>query len=94
MNYIEEILERTNLQNIREFLLHDVSGVIENKSYTERIKTAEKLMIKNLNDYTTQHKYEEMIDSVYGYAAANQNVYMEIGMRCGAMLLAQLLSEK
>lgn len=33
MSYIDEIFERANLQNIREFLLHDVSGVIENKIY-------------------------------------------------------------
>ncbi len=73
MSYIDEIFERANLQNIREFLLHDVSGVIENKTYMDRIKIVEKLMIKNLKACTPPCKYEEMIDSVYDYAAARQN---------------------
>ncbi len=94
MDYIKEIFERTNLQNIREFLMHDVSGTIETKPYIERIKTAEKLMVKNLKEYTSQREYEEMIGSIYEYVGVGQNVYMEIGMRCGARLIMQLLQER
>ncbi len=92
MSYIDEIFERTNLQNIREFLMNDVSGTIETQSYMDRINTAEKHMIKHLKDYTSQHEYEGMITSIYDYAGAGQNVYMEIGMQCGARLAAQLLA--
>lgn len=92
MDYINEIFKRANLQSIREFLLHDASGTIENKSYTARINTAEKLMIENLKNYTSQQEQEKLIDSVYDYASVNQNVYMELGLQCGAILAVQLLS--
>lgn len=50
-------------------------------------------MVKNLKACTPPCKYEEMIDSVYDYVAARQNVYMEIGLQCGARLIVQLLGK-
>ena len=91
MSYITEIFDRLDLQQIREFLLHgvecyDVSG----DSYKQRLEAAEKPVIEMIEEKFEEN--DEIAGDIHHYATVNQNVYMEIGLRCGAVLAAQLLS--
>ena len=94
MNYIDDIFERLSIQNLREFLLHGVEERhVSGKSYKARIDEAEKPAIAFIRGkFPDGDEYEKITNKVFGYTTALQDVYMEIGMQCGAVLAAQLLS--
>ena len=92
MSYITEIFERANLQNIREFLLHGAECVeISEKNYKQRIDDAWKPALN-----TIQKKFPEMEENekitvdIHHYASVTQDVYMEIGIKCGVLLFAEI----
>lgn len=93
MSYISEIFDRANIQHIREFLLHGVECMgINDKSYKQRIKESGETtfaMIKT--KFTDMNEQEKITNEVNGYVSAIENVYMEIGLQCGAALANQLL---
>lgn len=93
MTYISEIFERLDIQQIREFLLHGVDEMtISNKTYFERLKSAEKIATGTLHArFPCEEDYEKVTDDVFTMVTATQNVYMEIGMQCGAAIAMQLL---
>ena len=91
MGYVDEIFKRTDLQQIREFLLHESRSKPDARSYQERLEAAHRQMLaclKNLED----EQYERLLEAIYIYAGTVEAVYMEIGLQAGAMLGAQLLS--
>ena len=94
MDYIEEIFARLDLQHIREFLMHGVECVeVDRKTYRQRADeplTATVTMIQDKIPDVDEH--EKITGQVYGCVSAAENVYMEIGMRCGAVLAMQLLA--
>ena len=94
MSYVDAIFERLNLQHIREFLLHGVECVeISQSDYKQRIEEAWKPMDEVIKtNFPDTEGYEKVTDKVQGYASATQDVYMEIGIKCGAALAAQLLT--
>ena len=94
MNYTSEIFNRLNIQHIREFLLHGVECFdISDKSYEDRIEELEKAVIKRVeSEFPDRKKSEAVVSEIYNYVSAVESVYMEIGMKCGAALAAQLLS--
>ena len=96
MSYIDEIFARLHIQHIREFLLHGVECVeISDKTYKQRIDETEKPMIRFIQDkFPDAVKCEEITEKVYDYGGACEEVYMEIGMQCGAVLATQILATK
>lgn len=51
MSYIDEIYNRLDIQQIREFLLHGVQcAEISDKTYEQMLKETEKSMIKIIQD--------------------------------------------
>lgn len=94
MSYISEIFDRLDIQHIREFLLHGVECVeLTDKPYKQRIDDARKPAIDFIyKKFPNQDECEKITDEVYNYASETQDVYMEIGMQCGATLALQLLS--
>lgn len=92
MSYIDEIFTRLDIQHIREFLLHGVEECnISEKSYHERLKNAEKTASGYLRSfYDGNDEYEEKSMPVFNYISVVEEVYMEIGMQCGAALAMQL----
>lgn len=95
MSYISEIFERTNLQKIRSYLLSGVEcESTDNKTYKQRLDSIEYLTFDKIE--TTLHnmkEYDELTNCISSYTTVTQKVYMEIGTKCGALLLMQLLNE-
>ncbi|MDD4414461.1 MAG: hypothetical protein PHR14_07960 [Oscillospiraceae bacterium] len=93
MSYIDDIFTRLDIQHIREFLLHGVEECnVSDKSYYERLKSAERISTSFLRSfYTDNSDYEESTMPVFSYISVVEEVYMEIGMQCGVKLAMQLL---
>ena len=89
-----EFYKRLNLQHIRDFIIYGTEAVeVKSDSYEERIEKANAVISDLLHEYfPDESEYEKIMGPVYGYVTAVQDVYMEIGMQCGASLLFQLLS--
>lgn len=92
MDYISEIFERANFQDIREFLLHGVGCVETNpKNYKERLKAGyEELKIFVESKYTDNEELEKMMNCILMYVGVIEDVYMEIGLKCGITIMTQL----
>ena len=93
MGYVKGIFKRTNLQHIRSFLQYEVeSGKISDKLYEERIKEARNKAFKFLKEnFPDISEDSELINVIIDYETTAQEVYMEIGMQCGAFIMLQLL---
>jgi len=95
MNYTSEIFNRINLQHIREFLLHGTECLeVSDKSYEERIAVSHDKAIKQIETgFPDVKECEAIVSEVYGYATAIEEVYMEIGIQCGAALAVQFIGK-
>ncbi len=93
MSYITEIFERLDLQHIREFLLHGSECVeISDKPYKQRIDDALKPATAMLQSkFPDMAEYDKVTEHICHYASTLEDVYMEIGMHCGATLATKLL---
>ena len=93
MSYISQIFDRANIQNIREFLFHGVECVeVSTKSYTQRLEVCDKPLSAMLDEkFPDFSENEEITEKINDYYSETQNVYMEIGMQCGAFIAFQLL---
>ena len=96
MSYTSNIFDRANIQQIREFLLHGVECVeIETKPYKEQIDEAQKGAMEILQrKFPDMNEREEITREIYNYVSATEQVYMEIGLQCGAKLLSACQSAK
>ena len=94
MSYITEIFDRLDLQNIRAFLLQGVDcAEISNQNYKERLDDAENPVLEMIEKkFPDMDENEKLSGDVLYYATVTQNVYMEIGMQCGAILAMRLLA--
>lgn len=83
------------MQKIRSYLLSGVEcKPTDNKIYKQRLDSIEYLTFDKIE--TTLHdmkKYDELTNCISSYTTVTQEVYMEIGMKCGALLIMQLLNE-
>ena len=93
MSYIDDIFARLNIQHLREFLLHGVEcAEISPLDYRQRVQEAWGPVSEALRSrFPEPEEYEKVTGHVQAYAGATENVSMEIGMRCGAILIALLL---
>ncbi len=94
MSYISEIFERLDIQHIREFLLHGVECVqISEKTYKQRIDDSRKTAIDMIKaKFPDMDEHVVITNEVYGYSSVVEDVYTQIGMQCGAILVIQLLA--
>lgn len=93
MDYISEIFARLNVQQIRSFLLYGADDTITEKSYTQRLKEVEKPLLKILNEnFNKTQEEKDFVDMIHAYASINADVYMEIGIICGASLVFQMIT--
>ena len=67
---------------------------IDPKGYKERIDEA-RIPVKDYikQKYPDISEYEEIIGMVYDYESICEEVYMEIGLQCGASLAARMLNK-
>ena len=94
--YINQIFERADIQQIREFLLLglELAEPPDKRPYGERLEEGSLHItnrLKNIskNDDELDELYFELGESTEAY----KNVFLEIGMKAGARLLFQLLHE-
>ena len=92
MDYIDKIFARLDIQQIREFLLSGGEcAEISPKAYQERLDEAWEpvnAMIKS--KFPCEEEQEKITAELSRHAAVTQDVFMEIGLQCGAVVAAQL----
>jgi len=93
MSYISESFDRAHIQHVREFLLHGVECVeIKDNTLKQRIEEPQKAVTTMIQDkFPDMGENEKITDKMCDYVGAVQEVYMEIGLQCGAILAEQLL---
>lgn len=96
MSYISDILDRVSVRKIsRFFLISDTPVKDQGGDYKNRLDTAYDDIINFLKEkYTDEKEFMEMESRVNAFSGVHENVYMEIGMRCGARLTADLLEKE
>jgi len=93
MDYISEIFSRLDLQHIREFLLHGVECLeVSDENYKQRINNVEKPFLQIIEEKFPEEENTKVTEDIFHYATVTQDVYMEIGMQCGAALAMQLFA--
>ncbi len=96
-DYIEQIFNRTNLQVIRETLNHGVGDEndLDKRPYKQRLDEDSAPMRHYLeNTYPDGEKRDAVYADISKAIVAHEEVYFEIGMKCGAHLLHQLMLER
>ena len=97
LNYIEAAFARTDLKQIRAFILQGVEAVdLKDESYQIRLEKCDNAIIKRLESlYTDSTELDKAYSDLATATTVHQDVYMELGMKLGARLIYQLLiSEK
>jgi len=92
---LDDILRKSNIQNIREFLLHGVEVTeISEKSFETRKKEAYDTFLEEL-----KKQMPDLTDDSEIYMLLNEllityeNVYIEMGLVAGANLSQELLNK-
>lgn len=109
MSYVDEVFMRADIQQIQNFLLYGVEAEIDPRSYVERLESSKKRWAAKLRErYLEQaerpiwrllektfhtKKLDKAAEKLSCALVANQHVYMEIGMKAGAMIIFDLLQE-
>jgi len=92
MDYIKQIFERADLQHIREFLLHGVACTkISEQSYKQRLESSANPVFDMIEKKFSEQELDHVAELIHHHATVTQDVYFEIGMQSGAMLMKQLL---
>ena len=91
MDYIDKIFARLDIQHIREFLLYGMEcAQITPKSYQQRLDEAwEPVNAIIKNKFPCEKEQEEIIIELSRLTTVTQDVFVEIGMQCGAALTTQ-----
>lgn len=92
MNSYEEILKRADLSSISAFLMYGEAGEKpETTNYGERIKKLSEEVHFLLTENCPEESLREKIaDKILEYVCESNDVYMEIGLRCGFKLAMQV----
>ena len=93
MSYISEIFDRANIQNITEYLLwYDGVTKDSKKSYEQRLEEKKNTAFDMIDSkFSGMIENDKITGKIYNYANEVKDVYMEIGMQCGAFIVFQLL---
>ena len=92
-NHIKEAIERTNLQDIREFLLYGVEECKHsNETFEIRLREGSNAIYERLGSlYPDEKEHAEATDDLNKALSTYESTFMEIGMKAGARLIYQLL---
>lgn len=93
MEYIKDAFARTDLRQIRQFLLYGLDELGgESQPYNVRLKNGCEFIHNRLKSaYPDENEREQAVADLSKALAAYESVYMEIGMKIGARLIHQLL---
>ena len=87
-----KVFERLDIQQIRGFLQCGELEKASPKSYEQRISKAQEQINKRLKEII--HNEKEFIEAeseVNDYVSVCEDVYMEMGIKCGAILIMNLI---
>ena len=92
-DYINAAFARMDLQQIREFLLGDTRyKSLDKRTYRERLEQTHAPIYKRITDcYADATERTKAENELADALNAQQQVYMEMGMKAGARLIYQLL---
>jgi hypothetical protein len=93
MDNFSRIFQRLDIRYIREFLIcGEQSGNSDGRTYAQRIDGVRAPLMDMITEILTQKKeYDAMLKRISQYEEEMRDVYMEVGMQCGAALAVQLL---
>jgi len=93
LNYIEAAFARTDLRQIRAFILQGTEDInVKDESYKTRLEQCDNAIIKRLESiYSDATELDKAYADLSVATTVHQEVYMELGMKLGARLLYQLL---
>ena len=82
MNYIEQIFDRANIQDVCEFLLHGNERMdFSSLNYKERPEEKEKQVITFLEQkYPRKADCDKIMCEIYSYITEIENVYLEVAV--------------
>ncbi|MCL2053282.1 MAG: hypothetical protein FWG90_02420 [Oscillospiraceae bacterium] len=93
MGNIEQIFERLNTQQILSFIRQGSEALtISGESYEQRIKSAESQINKALEETVKDKESNLKLEQeIVRYTSACEDIYMEIGIKCGVIMLINLM---
>lgn len=87
MGYLEEALQRANLQSLREYLLYGVNGEEHTaRSYEMRIKKSYQKWNSMVSKYDELGEESELYHVINDVLCEHKHVYMEVGIQAGYLL--------
>jgi len=95
MDDFKDILERADIQHIREFILNGHEETVKTKqSYHERITEHSRAIYRRMEKtFPDETELDAVIAELSRVFRDYETVYTEIGMKIGARILYQLLCQ-
>lgn len=93
MDFIKDTFRRTDLRQIRQFILQGTEELaVDNRSYRDRLTAGSNPIYNRLKEiYPKQADFDKAAAELSTALTAYEGVYTEIGMKAGARLIFQLL---
>ena len=93
--YIKDMFARADLQQFREFLITGIDiDELDKRTYSERLEKESESIIKRIKNISkSDDELDEIFSEFSGATGAYMEVFTEIGIKIGAKLMVQLLSE-
>ena len=94
--HIKQIFERTHIQQIRELLACgiELGDMPDKRPYGDRLEDGSVHIVNRLKNFSKdEEEFAAVYDDFSEATVAYTNVFLEIGMKAGARLLLELLSE-
>ena len=95
--YIQQILDRADIQVLRDLLINAVAdrSYVDSRTYEQRVQEGDASVNRYLErTYPDGAARDAVFVEIADAIMAHENVFFEVGMKCGARLLYQLLYER
>lgn len=93
-DFFDSILKSSDLQSIRASLTDEQRYNDEDKTYSEKLQKEAEPMLKRLEEtYSDSTERDVAYTEIVNVITAHEDTYFEMGMKCGARMLYQLLIE-
>lgn len=90
MNYTKEIFQRATIKGLAEYLLYGAPATKETNEYEERMENAFHQFDKQIQKYDNE-KAEELSDFVNQLVNETTDVYTEIGLQAGFLIMIDMI---
>lgn len=95
MSFFLDPFSKVNIQQIASFIMYGDEFTIPTKgSYEQRIEEAWNSFVEEAKElYPDLKETDRIFDFIIFYASVVEEIYMEVGMRCGAELAVKLFEK-